>query len=461
MLKTIRLHRLLTQGDRVIVALSGGPDSVALLLALRSMCQDRGWQIRAAHVNHGLRGQASDGDEAFVRELCRQKNVPLDVRTLSGLGPTGPTNLEGRARQKRYRFFFQLARRQGARIATGHTLNDQAETFFMKVARGAGPTGLSGIFPIRDNRVEDGADREPARVIRPLLEATRPQVLDYLRRQDQVFRQDASNRDLGLDRNWVRHRLLPAMAQRLNPQIVQTVGRTCHLLREVTEFLEQSGISALEQCRVNDSEGVLNVDRLRSLPAILRKEVARLWLKQSRGALIDISYQHVDDVLALLEGTSGRETSLPGGVRVVREFQSLRLLPGPPPEDFEKNLKIPGEICVVELGTRIRAYRTKALDEQKRGVLLNFAGDSLRVRNRRPGDRYCTDPGVCRKLKDLFQEQRIPKSRRSRLLILEVKGKILWVEGFLPHPDCRVDPTMEQAVEIEIQPETFEGERGP
>ena len=264
-----------------MVALSGGPDSVALMLALKELEESLSLQVSAAHVNHLLRGEESEEDERFVRRLCQEAGVPLEVQrvdTRQEVERSGE-NLQNCARRLRYDFFFQLALSRNCKVATGHMLNDQAETFLMKLIRGAGPAGLSGIAPLRAIHYEQGTQTGVVRVLRPLLEISRLEILAYLEDRKQGYREARSNQDLGYHRNWVRHELIPLLENRVNPALVETLHRSSQLFQEIEEYLVAHGKEAFEQCRVRqDGEIRLRIEELERLPSISLSKICKLAL---------------------------------------------------------------------------------------------------------------------------------------------------------------------------------------
>ena len=460
-LETIRRHRLLEEGDSVMVALSGGPDSVALLLALKEIEEALSLQVSAAHVNHLLRGEESDEDERFVRRLCREAAVPLEVQridTRQEVQASGE-NLQSSARRLRYGFLFQLARSHNRKVATGHTRNDQAETFLMKLIRGAGPAGLSGIAPVRANCFDWGDQTGVVMVVRPLLGISRPEILAYLEERRQSYREDRSNRDLSYDRNWVRHELIPLVENRLNPSLIETLDRSSRLFMEIEEYLLARGNEAFEQCRVRqEGETRLRIEELERFPSIIQKQVVRQGVVNEKGDLHDITLKHMAEVLGLCSSGSGREVHLPGGLKVQREFEELRFTRESSPCAFVYQLSVPGEILIKEVGKSVVARRVKGAGEGR--TLIKWGDDSLVVRNRRPGDEYRLSPGSgTKKLKELLQRKRIPRSQRDRLLILEGNNEIMWVEGFAPHPNYRISEDDSAAVEIEVHGETSQSGR--
>lgn len=461
---TIRRHRLLAHGDRVIVAVSGGPDSVCLLLALIEIAPAMKLDIAAAHVNHQLRAGESEADEDFVRHLCEKLGVPLDVTsfdTKTAAGRAGE-NLEDYARKLRYGFLFEVAEKRESKVATGHTLDDQGETFLMKLFRGAGPAGLSGIYPLRVNWLGPGA-QTPVTIIRPLLESTRKQVLDYLTEREQAYRLDATNLDISYDRNWVRHQLIPLIQERVNPKLLDTIGRTARLFSEIESYLNRQGRKAFEMCRSSEdaASGIaLEIEGLKRLHVALQKEAVRHALREQRGDLHNFTLTHIEDVLGLLERPSGKEIHLPQGIRAAREFDRIRFSHESSPPPFSYELTIPGEVQIRELGKVVTARHANQQQKDEKGVFITWVGKTLQVRNRRPGDRYRLCPGSRdRKLKEVLQRRRIPRSRRDKLLLIQAGDELAWVEGLPVNPRYRVRDEAEPTVEIEIRDETSSQQR--
>ena len=457
-LGAIQRHSLISSGDRLVVAISGGPDSVALLLALVELGDSLKLKITAAHVNHQLRGEDAQKDEEFVQSFCQSQGVSLRVEWVNTAQVAQETgeNLENCARRVRYEFLFRVALELEAAVATGHTLNDQAETFLMKLVRGAGPTGLSGIHPLRQNQVSTVGGNIAITVVRPLLEVSHAQILDYLSEKKQSYRRDRTNLDLRLDRNWVRHALIPLLQEKLNPALLSTLARTAGLFREIEDFLLHNGVEAYEHCRAVGEPAGFHIEALHKFPHIVQREVIRLAIRSTKGDLRDISLKHVDEVLKLTRACSGREIHLPGELRARHEFGILRLDVGFSPAPFSYLLKVPGQVQVEEIGKRVIARRSTESRQEAGSVRIRWSGDSLTIRSRKPGDRYCiSTKSRVKKLKELFQSQRIPKSQRDRVVIVEAGGEIVWVEGFPPHPNYRAQGSVSSTLEIEVHSETF------
>ena len=309
-------------GERVIVAVSGGADSVALLLALDELIKDGRFvlEIMVAHLDHGLRAEAGEEDAAWVAELSRQLDYEIILGRASvkeRVADSGD-NLEQAARRARYEFLLGVAKRYGARIVlTAHTMDDQAETVLMRLMRGSGAEGLGGIEPVR--ALETG---HHVSLVRPLLGwARRAETERYCRKRDIRFRNDEMNSDERFARVRVRRQLIPLM-EVFNQRIVETLARTAELLREDATALRVEAERLLDQA----SEGAarsdaspLRVDVLAGAPASLRRRALRLWIERGRGDLRRLELVHVIAVEKLLKGErGGRIIELPGGSRVSR-----------------------------------------------------------------------------------------------------------------------------------------------
>jgi len=456
-LNTIRTHGLLSEGGSVLVAVSGGADSVALLKVLVDLKESLGIVVFAAHVNHQLRGANADADEAFVEELCDAMDVPLEVRQAAGLQKKDGVNLENEARKARYALLSESADARNAAIATAHTLNDQAETFLMKLLRGAGPAGLSGILVERSHALAGSDEAKEVPVIRPLIEVSRAEIVEYLAHHGLEFREDATNAETTYDRNWVRHKLIPLLEGRLNPQLVPVLARSASLFAEVDAFLQQEAEQVFDDLARREIRDVLIPARaLGPLSPILAKQVIRSSIREVKGDLEGISQQHVDDVMSLTRKTSGRLVHLPDCLSVAREFDWIRFQKRElEAQSFRYEIEIPGEIQLKEIGKTVKVRRWADGADAGLPVLL-APGSRLIVRSRQPGDRYRISPRSLEKsLKKLLIERKIPRTRRDRLVICECCGDVVWVEGLPQGQRLNMDLFDENAFTIEVQNETF------
>lgn len=309
--RTIRMRRLFSPGDRVLVAVSGGADSVALLVALRDAATKLKVRVDAAHFHHRLRGADADADAEFCRRLCQSLDLPFHLGQAECDLPAA--GLEAAARRARYAFLEAQRQRIGAaRIATGHTADDQAETVLMRLLRGSGGEGLKAI------RFRRGP------IVRPLLECSRAEVLDFLAGCAQDFRFDASNDDRHFLRNRVRHEVLPVL-EAINPRVRQALARTAEIAQDETDLLERAARRLLATDGVADAVG-LSIERLMRQAAPIQARVVRRWLGRGRS----LSRAEIDAVLAVARTRDGAAAvDLADGRRVRRKAGRLSVAETP------------------------------------------------------------------------------------------------------------------------------------
>jgi tRNA(Ile)-lysidine synthase len=433
---TIERRRLLRRRDSVLVAVSGGPDSVALLASLASLGDGR-WRIGVAHVNHRLRGRDSERDERFVAELARRFGLELHV--LDGrIAPGG--NLEERAREARYALLLHEAKLRGyRRIATGHTLDDQAETFLLRLLRGAGPRGLRAIAPERT----DG-------VVRPLIDVTRAEGREFLARVGLRFRRDRTNADPRFTRNRVRRRLLPMLEREFNPNARATLARAAAILAEEDDLLERTARRKMARLV---RTGRIEADGLgRLVPAIARR-IVRAWLEGAPAASVPTSEQ-VETVIALARREEAGAVALGGG-EVRKSGGWLRWRPAsvaatvvPRPA----RLPVPGERAFGPYRIRARAGRSPRRPSDAWRAVFDADGirGRLRVRAPRAGDRIRPlGLGGTKKLQDVFVDARLDREHRSAHPIVETGGEIIWVPGIVRGEAAPVTPRTRRVVVLE------------
>jgi tRNA(Ile)-lysidine synthase len=439
-LRTIRRHDLIPRGSRVAAAVSGGPDSVALAHVLNELQRAGGFTLAGlVHFNHRLRGEAADADERFCRGVAEAIGVPIEVGSadVAALAADGGVSIETAGRRARYEFFARTAQRlEVDRVAVGHTRNDQAETFLLRLLRGAGPRGLGGIHP------RAGA------IVRPLLEATRAEVVAYLEGRRLAWRDDESNADVAVPRNRVRHELIPFIAERFSPGIVDVLAREADLARDEEAWLEASAIE-MASTVVLGKEGThirLDAAALQAAPVPLARRMVRGVLAEVEGAGF-AGFEHVDAVLGL---EPEQALDLPG-VHVARRGADIIIRPAPAreagePNGFAYSLSIPGEVEIVEAGWLISAEpgagQPGTLDARGHEVAVQAAGlgPELVVRSRRPGDSLRPlGLGGRKKLQDLLVDRKVARAERDRLpLVVDRNDRIVWVVGQTVAEDFRV-----------------------
>ena len=423
-LRYIREYRLIHAGDRVAVAVSGGADSVALLRALLELRSELGIVLAVAHFNHGLRGEQSTGDEAFVAELAKECGLEFfvsraDVRNHAS---AGKLSIEAAGRQLRYRWFTQLAKeRRLDSVATAHTADDQAETVLLKFLRGAGTRGLGGIYPSLHG---DGVH-----MIRPLLCVSRAEVETYLAALGQTWREDESNLDRRFLRNRVRHDLLPLLEGEYNPNIRQLLNDFADVARAEEQYWEKVVDGHLSR---HAGPRQLSLEGFAELPLALQRRVVKVFAGRHGFAL---DFEHIERLRACALGRL-LKTELPGGRIAMNAAGSLQLCAPQPEasETYEHVLPVPGEVQIPELALCLHATIVPEAfaRELPQGTLLKreLLEPQLLVRNWRHGDRY--RPARRRskeKLKKLFADKRIPAAERAMWPVALQGDEIVWVRG--------------------------------
>jgi tRNA(Ile)-lysidine synthase len=439
----LKEEHLIPQKQTLVVAVSGGPDSVCLLHILLQLQKELDIKLHVAHLNHQLRGAESEADAQFVAGLAHRLNVPstiaaLDVMSYQAQHHTSP---EEAAREVRYTFLARVAASVGAtRVAVGHTLDDHLETILMHLIRGSGTRGLRGLQPI--SRWQSAGFS--LTVIRPLLRLSREETAAYCHDHQLEPRLDASNLSLTPLRNRIRHQLLPQL-QEYNPGIAEALLRTARIAGDDLVFMNQE--AARQWHKVAQQQGnavILNKKKFRALPQALQRHLLRTSIEELLGNLKDIEARHIEGIMDALDKPAGKQITLPDGLTFTVEYD--RYLVGPnsaslspfPVLESEYHLNIPGktsvpgwdiEAAVVEPGRDREAYGET--DDASAYFDLDKAGNRLTVRHRQPGDRF-QPLGMSRpkKLNEFMIDAKIPQAWRRRIPIVCSAGHILWVVGW-------------------------------
>jgi tRNA(Ile)-lysidine synthase len=450
-MRTIKKYALLQPGQGVVLAYSGGLDSSALLHLLLDIKKNWNLEIVLAHFNHRLRRHAGR-DELFCRETARRLEIPIFVGSadVRAAARSRGLSLEEAAREARYDFLGATADQVGAaRIATGHTLNDQAETLLIRLLQGAGRRGLAGIHP----RVE-------GRVIRPLLEVERQDLEEFLRERGGDYVLDETNLDRRFFRNRIRLDLLPLLVEEYNPEVVRLLARTADVLREEDGVLDKLAEAKAEKVFVSGRRPAgLEARALARLPRGLARRLIRRFIQEEKGDLRNISFDDVEDVLSLREF---KEKRLGRDVVFRREGGLIFRRPNAQPLpsfsyrwDGQKPLRI-GFAGPTFQARRVRPGSGGAIifnDNRRVFLDLDKITLPLEVRTRRPGDRYrpLGAPGS-RKLKEVLRSKGIALSDRGRLPVFLSRGKIVWAPGLPVAEDFKMDRRTKNVLLIELQP---------
>lgn len=434
MLDTVRnymvRHRMLSDGDLVIVSVSGGPDSVTLLHILHQLAPESAARLHVFHLDHGLRGETSAEEALYVRQLADRLGLPS---TIVGLGPDVIRRLRGSvqatAREVRQAEVKALAHRIGAsKVAVGHNRDDQAETVLMRLLRGAGTRGLAGIHPVRE--------LQGLTYIRPLLDSPRSHIEAYCRQYELFPRQDESNLKPAYLRNRIRLELLPELARTYNPTVVAQLAQLADLVGTEDRFLETLVDAAWTRCRA-PGEGVsLLGSVLLAEPLALARRVVRRAAREVTGQELDVGLAVVNQVLEAAARSHGTHTlTLPGGLLVRVEYGVCHFLRETPalewPAQGEWPVALAGSTEIPELNLLIEA----AVEGVPQGPFeAVFDADRLpgplSVRFRRPGDRvWLVGMEGSKKLQDILVDAKVPQRVRDAIPLLVSGEEVIWMIG--------------------------------
>ena len=478
-------ENLIESEDLVLVGLSGGADSVCLLLLLIELQKEMAFTLQAVHVEHGIRGAESEADASFAEKLCEKYGVPLQVFHVKAVeyAREKRIGLEEAARILRYNCYRQAAksvvrdwdafaqsepegvcdkRSSLVKLALAHHADDNAETVLFQMIRGSGIDGLSGMQPKR--RLDAGID-----VIRPLLGVTRKQIEAYLENVGQTYCIDSTNTETIYSRNKMRQEVLPLLTE-INTQAVSHINQSAAYLRELGDYLQSQVVCAAEDILCENEQGILiKKDALLKYPTIIRSEVLHLALVKAAGVAKDISANHVQNLLGLLDLQVGRYLSLPYGIIAKRGYEGVTL----GKETFAEEEEVFFSINKMELEEQLfqgefvvtlqdAEISFQLLDKVEETTLISkntytkcFDYDkikgSFQIRNRKEGDYLIIDNALHKKrLKEYFINEKIPAKQRGKILLLAEGAKIFWVIGGRISADVKISNQTTKILKVQI-----------
>ncbi|MFZ5564124.1 MAG: tRNA lysidine(34) synthetase TilS [Thermodesulfobacteriota bacterium] len=456
-------HAMTAPGDAVLAAVSGGPDSVALLYCLAALGPELGLnRIGVAHLHHGLRGVGADADQSFVAELAARLNLPFYTEKTDVLKNAQAVGIsvEEAGRQARYRFLHDTAATHGYhKIATAHHADDNAELVLMNLLRGSGPDGLCGILPVRNN------------VIRPLIHASRVMILDFLSTNGMPYVEDPTNTDPAFVRNRVRHQLLPLLAKDYNPAISEALNRVAEIFQDETRWLGDliAGLFAKAALSRETAEVVLDAVFLQRLPRAAQRRLVRMAIENVKGDLRRISFDHVEAVCLAAGRAFGMD--LPDAVRVAGDDVHVIFTDAttcPPAADrrirpfcytlFDHGLGS-AAVTIAETGATIAFDLTEREavsgehNADRRTALFDAEklACPLVVRNVRPGDRF-VPLGMTgsQKISDFFINEKVAPEDRAACPVVVAGGVIVWVAGHRMSELARLTPASRRVLKATL-----------
>jgi len=450
----------LVSGKKLVVAVSGGADSVCLLHILVKLQKELGIKLHVAHLNHRLRGTESEADAKYVSDLSRQLGIPATIegREVKGYQAEHRLSLEEAAREVRYGFLAEVAKTIGTNlVAVGHTRDDQIETILLHLIRGTGTRGLRGLQPYTDWKSKTGS----IAIIRPLLEISHQETEGYCQSHELKPRIDATNISLSPLRNRVRHQLLPLLMS-YNPAVAQALLRTAQIASDDIDFLDKEASRLWD--KVTREQGktiILDRERLDRLPPALKRYLLRAAVEKMLGSAKDIEMRHIEEMMSALNKAAGKRLSLPQGLIFSIEYDRYILTSDPtalsplPVLSGEFQLGIPGETSLP--GWRVEAAvinREDATEKDNFTAYLDLdkVGDKLLVRPRKRGDRFqplgLDQP---KKLNEFMIDAKIPRTWRQQVPIVCSPEQIIWVVGWRIDERAKVSDKTKKVLRLEFE----------
>lgn len=425
----IREYQMINTGDHVIAGVSGGADSLCLLLALLQLRGTFGNTVSVVHVEHGIRGRESLADAEFVRNFCKARSIECHIchyhvpeyAKAHGMGE------EEAGRHLRYASFEAEKEKypgRNVKIAVAHNLNDNAETMLFHLARGTGISGLAGIAPVRGD------------IIRPLLAVSRNEIEAYLKEMGQEFCIDATNEADKYSRNQIRHKALPALNQ-INRRFAEHMHQTAADLREIDDYLKRQAQKELAMCCTYQENGAaLEKEAFARAEPVLQKEMLHRLLAELSGSSKDITQEHIRQIRALFDKQCGRRVQLPYGMAAARVYGGVEIYQEKIVENGENRKKEWADGGKAQFSYRIVENISNLLPQiSKKKYTKCFDYDKIKngfhVRNRQPGDYLVVNAsGDRQKLKKYLVNEKIPAKEREQLLLLADGAHIMWVVGY-------------------------------
>lgn len=457
----MRQRSVLLPGERVGVAVSGGPDSILLLDFMAQFARQMGLCPAVLHFNHHLRGAESEADEKFVAERAAEYGLPFirGEAPVARMAREKRQNLEAAARELRYRFFLSLIR-QGKldKVATGHTANDQAETVLLRLLRGAGARGLGGIHPVLEGTI-----------VRPFLSLRRVEIEKEIETRRLTFRTDSSNLNPRFSRNKIRLELLPLLERDFNPAIVPLLKNLADRARDDEAYLEQMAAELARPWRIREDRAEkIPLSALNGFPPAIERRVLRQMIASMRGgSLRGYTGLHFESLRHFAaESRSGKTLTLPGGLEALKEFNLLILRPqteAAGSSGFSFEVSPPAELALPALGIKFRFQIVENVHDEavrktynkNEGLRIDFERlqGSLLLRNWRPGDRFRPwGRRKAHKIKELFQELKVPLEQRRLWPVLSSGDEIVWVRDFPPAADFVASASSRKFLMIQEEP---------
>jgi tRNA(Ile)-lysidine synthase len=447
--ETIQKYSMINRGERILVGLSGGPDSVCLLTILYELMGDFKIEIHASYIDHGLRDDETPREINFCKDLCARLNIPFHTRRVEVKEHVRlhGGNIQEVARDLRYSALAEIAENiKAQKIALGHNADDLTETVIMNLIRGSGMKGLTGIPPVR------------GMIIRPLIEVERREIEAYLNERGQSFLMDSSNLKDEYTRNYLRRNIIPHMKE-INPSLINDICRMAEILRDEEAYLDLKTTKTLMRLisRKSDDTIELFLSPLETVETPILRRVLRRAVDAVKG-LRGISFANIEDIIQLIKkGESGDRIYLPHGIRAIREYSILKITSRPVQRLGTYTLNPPGTVLLKESGHIIEARIEPAIEKRPSGkneIILDADRMTfpLVIRARKDGDYfYPLGFGKRKKIHDFFIDEKVPRDERDTVPIVVSGDDIVWVAGYRGDERYKVTEKTERYLRLIIK----------
>lgn len=454
-IRVIKKFNLIEKGDKIVIGVSGGPDSMALLYILNGIKETIGFDIYVAHINHGIRKEEADADEKFVKDISLELCLPF-YSTKVNMDEYARENRltsEEAGRTIRYAFFNKILEDVGGgNIAVAHNKNDQAETLLMRFFRGTGLEGLKGM------------EYKSANIIRPLLDVNREEIEKYCKDNNIAARIDRTNLEPIYGRNRTRLEVIPYIAKNYNKGIIDTLSRTSRLMQMDSEFILNIVEKKYKNIVVDESQNsiVLNIDRLKKEHYSIMSRVIRQSIEKINGSLKGIEEKHINNIIKLMEeNTTGKSINIINNIVIKTSYENMIIEKENNYKKFffEYPLHIGKAVHINELNATIISYTLPISEADIKNTscfIKYFDYDKIKyrlcIRNRKDGDRFIPlGMNGSKKLKDFFIDEKIPREERNHIPIIEDNGKIIWVVGYRISEEYKITSNTSKVLVLEYK----------
>ncbi|WP_181951621.1 tRNA lysidine(34) synthetase TilS [Clostridium massiliodielmoense] len=457
-ISTIKCNNMFEVNDKVVVALSGGPDSICLLHILYTLKDKLGITLVAAHINHCLRGEAADDDELYVRKICHGLQIPCFVKRedVHKISKERGISCEMAGREVRYQFFQEVLRKiNGNKVAIAHNANDQAETVLMRILRGTGLEGLVGIRPVRDNIF-----------VRPIINLTRDQIENYCEINKLNPRIDKTNFENIYTRNKIRLELIPYIQKNFNPDVIEVLNRFSDTVKIDNEYINNVAKEKYnEYGEASEDKIILKGEIFKEHEAVLTR-VIRIALKKIKGNLNNLEKNHIYDIIHIQKKSTGKYIMLPNGIRVINNYGDIYIYKEESKQKVqisnkETELNLFEENILTNYKLKITLNIIKSKDDikfDKNPLIKYFDYDKIKgvikLRYRKNGDKFIPfGMNGSKKLKDLFIDLKIPKGKRDSIPLIIFGEDIAWIVGYRISDKFKINKDTNNVLKIKIERE--------